>query len=307
MPFSFVLFLGAAFAETPAEVPDPRSVSVWISDTARMVDEETERHLNRVMERIHDQLASEFLVVTVTSAAPEGDAFAELLLERWKLDVPGQRVAVLVMVAEPPSIRVAVSPAWQGVFDTSWQEGANARLLRAMESQTVSVELEAMVSEAEGRVRRSQLGAPPPEEEQFEIGSVPPVTPAPPQRSWLPFAGAGGVLVLGGAVGAFAWSRRRRCPRCAVRMETAPADPPVENLGYRVDACGACGYARLVETHAEACPECKTPKMNRAFRLAREPEDGSPGEVEITESCSSCGFERSTSHATAASAAHRAD
>jgi len=298
--------MSLAMAETPSDVSDPREVSVWISDSARLVDDEAERNLNRGLERIHDQTGSESLVVTVGSAEPSGEAFAETLLERWGLSgKPGLRAAVVVIAADQKVVTTAVSPAWQGVFDTSWREGVADRLTRGLENSLVAMELDALVSEAEGRIRRSELG----HTEEVLPEELPVEAPRPIEKStpvWAFVAGGVGLFAVAG-VGGWVWSRRRKCPRCAVKMEVAPSDPEQADLGYRVDACGACGYARFVELRPTSCPECKKPSMKRAFRLEKEPVDGQSGEVEITESCEGCGFERSTSHPTPASAEYRAD
>lgn len=96
------LFCGPqARAETPAQVEDPlRARRSWVSDGAGVIDTQTERNINAVLNRLEAKNGAEIAVVTVHNLGGRSvETFANALFRRWKIGKKGRDNGVLILAA----------------------------------------------------------------------------------------------------------------------------------------------------------------------------------------------------------------
>jgi uncharacterized protein len=90
-------------ALTVKEVPNPRQVSGnWVTDSAQILQPETESQLNRMINQLEDKNGAEIAVVTVPETQPAASpkAFATELFNYWHIGKKGQDNGVLFLISK---------------------------------------------------------------------------------------------------------------------------------------------------------------------------------------------------------------
>jgi uncharacterized protein len=98
---SVVAFTTSSWAVPLESVPNPRRSGGWVSDTANLLDANTQIQLNRLITDLETRTTSEIAVVTVTDTAPAANpkAFATSLFNAWKIGKKGKNNGVLFLVS----------------------------------------------------------------------------------------------------------------------------------------------------------------------------------------------------------------
>ncbi len=320
---AFILTLlvsSAGRAEMLEEITNPRQAwNAWVSDTAGVIDQETEARLNAVIDRLENETGAEIAVVTIHSTdSRTPKAFATELFNRWRIGKEGEDNGVLVLlVMEARRVEVETGYGVEGVLSDGkvgaildrlvipWFKKGDfgGGLVAGVTAMAEAIAEEASIgaSEATGRVA-PRLG-----------GTVSSVPTEPFWRDSLLLWFLAFVLL---AVSLAYWwrSSNRYCPRCRKRMRrlTEAQDDAYlsnsqqfeEQLGsvdyrvWRCDACQTLEFKRLVGSNAvtyDRCPECghQTAHVQQATLL--EPTYERDGVAEITRTCRfpKCGY-RST-------------
>ena len=214
-------------AVTIEEVPNPRENSDdWVTDMAGIIQPETERQLNQMIDQLEAQNGAEIAVVTVPETAPAETpkAFTTELFNDWGIGKQGEDNGVLFLISvgdrrveietgygletQLPDAQVgdiidtAITPRFkQGDFDGGALAGTQAMIVVL---QQEGVQLESVVSPPEIQTESFELSS-------TETPSTPSIplpqpeqAPSRPSLFWLVSGGA--LLAMGGA--ALKWSRQ---------------------------------------------------------------------------------------------------
>jgi uncharacterized membrane protein YgcG len=81
-----------------ASYPQKRD-RVWVSDTAHVLTQETEKQLDRAIARLKAETTIEITVVTVKTANPSPKALATNLFNQWKVGKAGYDNGILILIS----------------------------------------------------------------------------------------------------------------------------------------------------------------------------------------------------------------
>ena len=92
----------STLAITVEDVPNPRITNGnWVSDTADILSESTEKQLNEMISKLEAKNGAEIAVVTVNETAPASSpkAFTTELFNYWGIGKKGQDNGVLFLIS----------------------------------------------------------------------------------------------------------------------------------------------------------------------------------------------------------------
>jgi uncharacterized protein len=70
------------------EIPNPRDREIWVSDSANLLDTDTENQLNRILDEVNYKYRSELIIVTVPDTSPyqSPKQLASYLFNIWHMN-----------------------------------------------------------------------------------------------------------------------------------------------------------------------------------------------------------------------------
>lgn len=276
----FLLFCVPAHAESPGDIPNPRTTKQsWVADNAGVVDAATEKRINDLLTPLYNKTGAQIAVATIKSL--DGMAvedFAIDLARHWKVGEKGKDNGVLLLVAvKDHKMRIEtgygadtpitdaqgktiindiIRPAFkQNDYNSGIYQGVYAIARRLDPSLPAATSAQPPANSAD-----SPFGVP-----SSEIEQTPFQQPTPISVSPSPIYALIGLLILFSPVIGIVLlliflfkARTPRCPRCSTKMQLVPeaqednfltdAQQFEESLGGRdwnVWRCPNDGYAEI--------------------------------------------------------------
>ena len=302
----WMLLAGTSTPETLNAIVNPKEArSAWVSDMAAVLDDDTERRLNAMLDHLEQQTTAEMAVVTIRRTDGQTPkAFATELFNRWGIGKKGKDNGILVLlVLEARRIEVETGYGVEGVLpDGKVSEILDRRVIPSFKRGDFGGGLLGGV-QAIGEVFTAAETSPsvhsrPPKDAEASK----PLRTVPSTRVIVPLS-LGMVLVLALAGYAVRRAGTRYCPQCHRRMRRltedqdnaylACAQQVEEELGsvnyrvWRCDECQLCTMQRILRrfSHYDDCPECKHRTMYEESHTLREPSYVQDGVREVHRTC----------------------
>lgn len=289
------------------DVPNPRSLGLWVSDEAQIIDALDEDEINRQIAAIHREQGIEIAVVTVDdvdTGTPK--EFATELFNHWGIGDAGSDNGLLVlMVVDRRRLEMETGYGTEVVLTDGWLKSMQGQeMVPHFKTGDYGTGLKNGVRESIERLRQYPDGIPAGSEMTYtyETGTGGSDGSSP----WLLLLGLLPVLGIGAGVWRWSWKRDRTCPECNEMMEMIPEDEDDEKLSkprqleerlgsvdYQFWYCTEHEYSRLLRVNKwfsgySKCRQCNYKTMTVSTRTVRSATYSSTGLQEIIEDCRNC-------------------
>jgi uncharacterized protein len=297
-----------AFAVSVEDVPNPRTMGGWVSDTIGVIDPVPESHLNQSIAGVERDLGVEIAVVTVESvdtATPKD--FATELFNYWGIGKASSNNGLLVLlVRSERRLEMETGYGTEAVLTDGWLKSMQqAEMIPHFKNGDFGLGLTKGVEASIARLRKYPDGIPEGVDDDYPSDSDFPW--------WYIVLGVGGVAGAGGGW-RWKWKRDRTCDECGKMMTMLPEDEDdvhldegqetEEALGsvdYQFWYCETCETDRLLTVNKwfsgfSKCPGCGYKTCSSQSNTVSAATYSSTGLREVIRDCSHCGYHRRTTH-----------
>ena len=301
-----------------SEVPNPREVDSWVSDTADILDAEQEARLDTLIGALNAETSVEIAVVTVHDVDGTPKQFATALFNHWGIgDAELNNGLLILLVTEQRRLEMETGTGLDALLPSDWlQDMQELRMVPHFRAGDYGAGIVAGLEEAANRIRygpaESQSGVPQPNSRQRrspDRDRVPDdYSGSSGDTPWVPVGGGIFSLVFGTwFYRRWRWKKWSTCAQCRVPMAHLDEVTDDEHLdeGQKKEE-----DLRSRNYHVFICPQCQDTKVRRitrwlsgfstcgqcSYRTSRTSSTtlvhatyDHGGQVQITTNCSHCG------------------
>lgn len=307
-----VLLLGllvgqTLFAKSVDDVPNPRQINAWVSDTAGLISAERELSINRKLNTLEQNTGIEVAVVTVESVnTPTPKEFATTLFNRWNIGKSSTNNGLLILLVRGENrLEMETGYGLESTLSDGWLKRMQMRaMVPAFKRGNYGEGLESGVDAVVGRLgnKSGQLAL---------EGGAQPATPDSNDGVpwWIWALGLGGAGVFSGiGIKRYKYKKDRTCPECQKPMEMVPeedddvyydagqvAEEKLGSVDYQYYFCTDCDFHRILTVKNfisayDKCHQCGYRTVKTTTRMIRYASARSTGLKEVSAKCTNCRF-----------------
>jgi len=304
-----------------SEVPNPRELDSWVSDTADIFSAEEEANMNRLIDALHAETGVEIAVVTVHDVSVTPKEFSTGLFNDWGIgDAERNDGLLFLLVTEQRRLEMETGIGLDALLPSDWlQDMQELRMVPHFRGGRYGAGIEAGVDEVANRIRygpaETESGVPVPEQAPVDSRRRQPShqddwpSESSGDTPWVPIGGGSLVSLVCGTwfYRRWRWKKWSTCAQCRITMLHLDEVSDDEHLGagqqkeeelrsrnYHVFICGQCqdtkvrAITRWLSGYSK-CGQCtyRTSKTTSTTLVHATYDHG--GQVRVTTDCKHCG------------------